>query len=354
MKKIILIILILIGFFAFYNFFIKEDYINSKYSESVLTIANKNGIKLDNYEYSKTLEEMLLNNLFNSKYLTEYIKIDYLNKDNFLININTFLKIGYKAEEINDIYVLSDKNISKLLKKDYLKLDNYLNITNFNVDNYERYEDYLKEEKDIKKAIIYVNVGLDKPFYENAKKTTRLQQLDILVNKYNYIDKDYVPNNLKNIPGYANIKMIDEAADNFYLFQKKAHDDGHPIIPTTAYRTYAWQKSLYNTYSNKDGKDKADTYSARPGYSEHQTGLAVDLNNPNYEGARLSQANYDWVLKNSYKYGFIVRYPKNKTNITGYQEEPWHLRYLGIELATKVVKSNLTYDEYYDLYIEEY
>lgn len=353
MKKIIIIILILLISIFSYNYLFPKNKMISKYPEDVITMANQKGINLNNYQYSKTLEEMLFNNLFHSKFLLEYIKIDYVNKDNFLINVNTFLKIGYKAEEINDIYKLSDKNIIKLLKKDYLELNKYLGIANFNVDNYKRYEDYLKKEKDLRTTILHVNIGLDQPFYEFSVKANKLHQINILINKYHYLDENYVPDNLKNISGYANIKMVDEAADNFYLFQKAAHEEGHPIIPTTAYRSYAWQKSLYNTYTNKDGKDKADTYSARPGYSEHQTGLAVDLNNPEYEEARLSKENYDWVLNNSYKYGFIVRYP-NKTNITGYQEEPWHLRFLGEELATKVVESNLTYDEYYDLYIEEY
>jgi len=112
------------------------------------------------------------------------------------------------------------------------------------------------------------------------------------------------------------------------------------------------QTGLYNGYKNRDGEELADTYSARPGFSEHQLGLAVDIRS-NTLTSTLTQKDYKWMLDNSYKYGFIVRYPKGKQHITQFKEEPWHLRYLGVDLATKVHDSNLTYDEYYDLYVEK-
>ena len=106
------------------------------------------------------------------------------------------------------------------------------------------------------------------------------------------------------------------------------------------------QRGLYNNYKNRDGEAAADTYSARPGHSEHQLGLAVDIRSRTLT-SNLTDSDYKWMLENSYKYGFIVRYPKGKQHITQFIEEPWHLRYLGVELATKVKESGLTYDEYY-------
>ena len=103
-----------------------------------------------------------------------------------------------------------------------------------------------------------------------------------------------------------------------------------------------------------DGKEKADTYSARPGHSEHQTGLAVDLNDPNVEGKRLDDKDYEWLLENAHKYGFIVRYQESYIPITGYMEETWHIRYVGSDIATKIHELDITYEEYYDLYIAEY
>ena len=113
------------------------------------------------------------------------------------------------------------------------------------------------------------------------------------------------------------------------------------------------KKKLYNNYKNRDGEQKADTYSARPGFSEHQLGLAVDVRS-NTLSDNLTPEHYEWMLNNSYKYGFIVRYPKGKQHITQFMEEPWHLRYLGVELATKVHSTGLTYDEYYDFQYKIY
>ena len=90
----------------------------------------------------------------------------------------------------------------------------------------------------------------------------------------------------------------------------------------------------------------AETYSARAGYSEHQLGLAVDILNHSHEFIDEDNVEYNWLVDNSYKYGFILRYPRGKEYITGYVFEDWHFRYLGIELAKKVRQSNLTYDEY--------
>ncbi|MDO4465707.1 MAG: D-alanyl-D-alanine carboxypeptidase family protein [Bacillota bacterium] len=113
----------------------------------------------------------------------------------------------------------------------------------------------------------------------------------------------------------------------------------------SGYRSYQTQAQLYNNYVNQDGKEAADTYSARPGFSEHQTGLAFDLCNKNYQLVE-STREVNWISQNAHKYGFIVRFQKGKEHITGYQAEPWHLRYLGVELATKVYQSGLTLEEY--------
>ena len=148
--------------------------------------------------------------------------------------------------------------------------------------------------------------------------------------------------------------MVAVAADAYQDFVEGAKKDGFSFIGTTAYRSAAWQKSLYDSYVNKDGVEKADTYSARPGYSEHQLGYSVDLNEPSYKERRISPEGYEWIKNNAYKFGFILRYPEGKDNITGYQEENWHIRYVGKEVAKKIYDLDITFDEYYDLYIREY
>ena len=116
----------------------------------------------------------------------------------------------------------------------------------------------------------------------------------------------------------------------------------------SSYRDYAYQNTLYNNYGKKDGYDNADTYSARPGYSEHQTGLAVDIDNKkeyftNFEKTK----EYEWMQNNAYKYGFILRFPKDKVLETGYEYESWHYRYVGKEIAKYIHDNNMCYEEYY-------
>ena len=107
------------------------------------------------------------------------------------------------------------------------------------------------------------------------------------------------------------------------------------------------QKNLYNNYVKRDGAQNADRYSARPGYSEHQTGLAFDIN---YADSRFEGTDQAiWLAENAYKYGFILRYPEGKEHITGYMYEPWHYRYIGVENAAKIFASGLTLEEYYGL-----
>ena len=111
-------------------------------------------------------------------------------------------------------------------------------------------------------------------------------------------------------------------------------------------------KRLYDKYVEADGVNKADTYSARPGFSDHQTGLAIDVDNTTSSFENFTNTKeYQWMLDNSYKYGFILRYPSAKESITTYQFESWHYRYVGLKLAKKIKASNLTFDEYFTRYL---
>lgn len=132
-----------------------------------------------------------------------------------------------------------------------------------------------------------------------------------------------------------------EALNDMFAAAKK---DGLKLFICSGYRTYAYQKSLYNRYVDRDGKEKADTYSARPGHSEHQTGLAFDLNkvDDSFDGT----PEAIWIAQHAHEYGFIVRYPKGKQEITGYKYEPWHVRYIGVEKAKAVYESGLCLEEF--------
>ena len=148
--------------------------------------------------------------------------------------------------------------------------------------------------------------------------------------------------------------LVSDARLAFESMASDAKKEGYNIRVVSAYRSYGYQENLYNKYVLSDGKEKADTYSARPGYSEHQTGLVIDIDNTivdynNFE----STEEFKWMQENSYKYGYILRYPKDKEDITGYSYESWHYRYVGVNIAKYIHDSNITFDEYYVRFIDK-
>lgn len=225
-------------------------------------------------------------------------------------------------------------------------------------DNKTRYIKYYNKNKTlpINQIILNVNIGLDHSFYTNTKQTNISQKNLILVNKYNYLDSSYTPNNLEEINSkYANknMKLTKEARIAFESLSENAHKENLSIIAMSTYRSYKYQQTLYNNYVLKDGKNLADTYSARPGHSEHQTALAVDVYNKQLSYIEFEQTKeFIWMQENAHKFGFILRYPKNKEHITGYNYEPWHYRYIGIKEATFIHNNNITFEEYYAQYID--
>lgn len=240
-------------------------------------------------------------------------------------------------------------------KEKKLKELNNINkkVKYFKMDNLDRYINYKSKNpnKEIKQIIKDVNMDLDKEPYEDMKKATNLNTINILVNKHNYLTEDYVPENLENInSSYAlnNMKMVSEAKNAFENLSKDAAKQNLKVIAMSTYRSYEYQVDLYNRYVKTDGKEAADTYSGRPGNSEHQTGLAVDVYNvketyTNFEKTK----EYTWMQDNAYKYGFILRFPKDKENETGYEFESWHYRYVGLEAAKYIKEHNISFEEYY-------
>lgn len=224
-------------------------------------------------------------------------------------------------------------------------------------NNIKRYQDYhkLNNNLSVNDVVTRVNLNLDLPYYTNTKEAKYLNTFYTLVNKYNYLRDDFVPNNLveMTIPySKEGIYLVEEARDNFYKLVDKAKEEGLTIRAISAYRGYTYQKRLYDKYVEADGVNKADTYSARPGFSDHQTGLAIDVDNTISSFENFTNTKeYQWMLDNSYKYGFILRYPSGKESITTYQFESWHYRYVGLKLAKKIKASNLTFDEYFTRYL---
>lgn len=221
----------------------------------------------------------------------------------------------------------------------------------FKENKKQEYLDYKeKTGLSLKDAIIRVNIGLNHPFYKNTKPALDKDKITMLVNKYHYIDKDYVPSNLIEINGLIINK---EAYEAYQKMKNDINKEGMNIRIISAYRSYSYQENLYNNYLKKEKQDVVDTYSARAGYSEHHTGLAIDIDNEKLDFNKFYLTKeFIWMNDNAYKYGFILRYPKDKENITGYTYEPWHYRYVGEKIAEYIKKHNSTYEEYYYEFID--
>ena len=325
------------------------------YQKETIEVFHELNIYKDikNHDYSNTLEKIIKTEYYNKKYLNNYLDIEYNNNPDFLKNINLLLSLGYDTKEINTIYKnLSPDSINILIENNYLKdITNIINLNYFHEDNLKRYLTYQKDKNiDYIDLITYVNIGLDKEYYTEVTNIKDPTDINILVNKYHALDSNYIPSDLEAIDNKynrgGNNKLRHVAKIAFEKMCADALKDNIKIYSGSAYRSYNYQLNLYNRYVKQNGFKNAETFSARAGYSEHQTGLATDILNEKLNYISSSDKEYDWLVNNSYKYGFILRYPKGKENITGYMYEEWHFRYLDPKIAEDLHKLSITYDEY--------
>ena len=271
--------------------------------------------------------------------------------------------VGYTLDESKLIIEkLNDENETYFVENE--KDDNIISLLNekyFLEKNLHDYLDYkIKNKKtDYSDVVAIVNVHANKDWYDNKtiKETDMSKGNLILVNKFNYLSEDYIPEDLTNISlnyAYDNNKVTKETNDAYVEMAIAAKKEGITLLANSSFRTYTRQEEVYKDFYYSKGISYADQYAARPGHSEHQTGLSIDIftsGSSTTENFEDSDA-FKWLSKNAHKYGFILRYPKGKEYLTGYSYESWHYRYVGIETATKVYESKLTYDEYYAYYFE--
>lgn len=187
------------------------------------------------------------------------------------------------------------------------------------------------------------------------------ESITVLVNKKYAFPEGYEPKDLiyPNVPFIFNEKiekrmMREEAAKYLEKMFHAANKQDIHLAGVSAYRSSQTQTTLFNNYVEKDGIEKAKTYSAVPGTSEHQSGLAIDVSGSDGSCAAddcfANTEEAAWLEDNAHEYGYIIRFPKGKENITGYQYEPWHIRYVGEKIATEIYNKGLTLEEYYKLY----
>lgn len=226
-----------------------------------------------------------------------------------------------------------------------------LSVENDNVDDKTTISDSVDEDllKNTENSLSNQNTDINQeeltpqtvsePYYTALKNGQKI----IIVNKKHPLPQNFNPGVNKEAQKHVNELIVDA--------QKSKDKYASKItFSTSNFRSFNYQKSLYDGYVSRNGQKNADRFSARPGYSEHQTGLAFDLMaNGNLYRIDDSSYNYasDWLYLNSYKYGFIVRYRDDTESITGYKGEPWHLRYLGKNLANSVYLSGKTLEEYF-------
>ena len=271
------------------------------------------------------------------------------------------LEAGYTEAEMKilkeklteaEITILADAEkdefLIQVLQDDYF-IKKYL-------DRYMAYHQD-NEGSSARTVVATVNTNTDCNYYTEDFETNIEDDYLMLVNKYYHLDSAYTPTDLVNISNryyYGEGHQIRSVAyDAFVDMWNQANNDGIYLIINSSYRTYAEQQQVYDFYKDSRGTTYADSIAARPGYSEHQTGLSLDIFSTEYTTTSNFKDSpaHEWLVNNAYKYGFIQRYKEDSEELTGFAEEAWHWRYVGVEAATYLHEHDITFDEYYTYFI---
>ena len=337
------VVVIFLLYFCFFKDYEKERLIKIGYSEEEINsirevLISEEIEKLYEYDYLSFLVDLVCAKDYQSENMISYI--NYINE----IDGSYVLDSVIYLVNNNIDYSYSDKLVDIVQSKYFIK------------SRLERYMFYNSD--DINTIITNVNSNLDYDFYTNIQATDTTKETLMIVNKYYYLEEDYYYGELVKMDGAydnQNGNMLNKIAyEAFKMLVDAAEKDGYHIRNNSAYRSYSTQSGLYNSYKNSNGLAYADKWSARAGHSEHQTGLALDVGvQTKYSVGKFEYSGeFTWMKENSYKYGFILRYPKGKEYITGYNYEPWHYRYVGVEAATYIYENDITFEEYYAYFVE--
>ena len=222
-------------------------------------------------------------------------------------------------------------------------------------------EERLAEEKRLEEERLaqqQAKLDLESSFYENVITVSNGDSKLVLVNKNYALDSSYAPSDLvlPNVLalGHEQNKTIylrEEASQHLeQLFSAAEQEAGLIFLARSGYRSYETQVSLYQRYVDQNGQEAADRFSARAGHSEHQTGLAIDVTADSVHGQLTTEfgktAEGIWLKDNAHRFGYIIRYLEGRESETGYQYEPWHIRYVGVEAATEIYQNNWILEQY--------
>ena len=307
----------------------------------------------------------VLNALFDSKFERQEVK-EFMPKlekkgmnsytDDYIISLSNK---GYKPKTIEYILLNFKMGDTKsLINSKYDKdLEKMLSNEFFDYKNYDRYINERSNNEDIDRTILRVTLDLDKDNYSDTTEEENPNSLTAFINKHRYVNEDYVPDDLVDMSDdyannyYGQLKLRSEAYEQFKKMVDDANKEDLEIYADTTYRSFNLQKTIYNNYVYENGYDKASLYAAKAGFSEHELGTAIDISN----GYLIEKGDpeYNWLMQYAYKYGFIFRYYEDNVDLTGYADEPWHIRYVGVDVATKMHKEDLTFEEYWLKYVNK-
>ena len=275
------------------------------------------------------------------------------------------INLGYEIKDAKNLEEkLDKKNLDYLLTLEVNNdIVNLINDKYFITKNFNKYIEFMNENRDlnIRNIVEYINVGRNNDFYTKTKEVDISKKELMLVNKYHYLKEDYVPEDLVTISqSYSwgekgSQKCAKVTYDAFMDMWEDANKEGYYLMVNSSYRDFEKQNSIFEDYKKRYGLEYAEDYAAHPGYSEHQTGYALDIVDKNYTSKETFTGSdaFNWMKENAYNYGFILRYQSDKESITGTKFESWHYRYVGIEVANYIYENNITFDEYYAYFIEE-
>ncbi len=337
-----------------------------------------------NHNSSKTIFTItvfisLIISIFYIYYITNYKKSNTFFTQSHKVYVEVIEEMEKQTKNQKQLKLLnySDKDINDLYKKyNHTQINNLIKLK-FSAGQYHNYSMYqsfninfLKQYINIQKKynsneLFAINL-MKYPFMLDSKYQDNLMQPalffltdEVLVNKNLFLDSSFLPDNLVDLRNYPiqkvssmniNNSMLEEVA---YIYLNSLFEMAlvhhHKLYAYSAFRTYDYQEKVYN-YNLTTNPDFADEISARPGHSEHQTGLAIDVTSATVDLKLVEQFGETtegvWLAENAHKYGFIIRYPKDKTTITGYSYEPWHLRFVGKTVAKTCYENNWTLEEY--------
>lgn len=308
----------------------------------------------------KTIDQTTFKGVIKEEIIFEKQESEFMIKDSEFTPPNAFIKYTdrYKTtltKQVDPSFVTVDIKENKLaiISDNKITLNDTI-LTGEKIHITLRYKSKKQEYTYIVKYDLSKTIGEDK-IVKNS------DSIDVMVNKKRHLSKDFVPKNLREVnvksnkpKGADSRKMNSEAADHLEALFKCAKEDGYDLCAVSGYRSYSTQQGIFSSnVSSKGSEQAANRVSARAGESEHQTGLAMDVSakSVNYGLVESFGKTEEgkWLKENAYKYGFIIRYPKGKEDITGYAYEPWHIRYVGETLAKEIQERDITLEEFFEL-----